>query len=95
MSKMLLLQSIEDMLWLSNTHICTGLKPKSAVLWGNEDCPERVELYAQRNPEISDMPIAVYIADDNGNLQPESTRNPSIVTDHHKYYCVPESKVRV
>lgn len=70
---MLLLQSIEDMRWLSNTHICTALRPKSAVLWGNEDCPERVELYAQRNPEIADMPLAVYISDDFGNLQLEHT----------------------
>ena len=46
----------EDMLWLKETHLDKfdiGAS-KSAMLYGNEDCPERIELFEDGNPSFSD-----------------------------------------
>lgn len=41
---------------------------RSFVLYGNEDCPDRVDLYPGRWPLVGDRAIAVYRADAIGNL---------------------------
>lgn len=49
--------------WLRTTHLksFTGLPPFHAfVLYGNEDTPERVDLYAERNPAIESLALSIY-----------------------------------
>jgi len=40
-----------DMAWLLKAH---GIKAKSAIIIGNEDCPDIVEAYKTRTPTIYD-----------------------------------------
>lgn len=58
-------------LWLRETHLRHLSLPEfdSAVLYGNEDCPERVELYSLESPTIHDTPIETYTMDDDGVLK--------------------------
>lgn len=49
----------EDMKWLKETHLPDldlGHK-KSAMIYGNEDCPYLIEVFAVRVPRIYDMGI--------------------------------------
>ncbi len=65
------LSTRDDMKWLKDVH---KIKAKSAVLYGNEDAPTKVEAYSMRSPTVSDIPV-VYVQDDNGDLVRSST-NP-------------------
>ena len=56
MAKQTFINTKRDMRWLRHTH-CPGHKAKSAIIHGNEDYPEKVELFSKRNPKISDKPI--------------------------------------
>lgn len=69
----ILLNSKDDLQWLKDVHIMPLLaasnaryphqKPfrfKSAVLYGNEDYPGKIELYAKKNPLITDEPVVVF-----------------------------------
>lgn len=42
----------EDMRWLKDVHLprLSVKKFKSAMLYGNEDCPTKVEVYRSENP---------------------------------------------
>jgi len=67
-----LLNTLEDIGWLLQTHLKSHKNIpafNSFVLSGNEDCPEKIELYKKQNPSINSKPVAIYIADENGNLQ--------------------------
>jgi len=47
----------EDCQWLRDTALrgVQGIKPfQSFILYGNEDCPERLDLYASQDPLYSD-----------------------------------------
>lgn len=47
----------DDMEWLADKLLATGAKfagMRSVILYGNEDCPEAVDLYRQENPRITD-----------------------------------------
>lgn len=64
-----------DIQWLFSTHlknIQTIGKPltgcQSAVVYGNEDCPDAVELHWDKFPLANAMPAARFVQDDNGNL---------------------------
>lgn len=65
-----------DIQWLFSTHLKniapTIGKPltecRSAVVYGNEDCPEAVELHWDKFPLANAMPAARFVQDDNGNL---------------------------
>lgn len=51
----------DDIQWLRDVHLPKDVPPfKSAIIVGNEDCPERIELYADANPHFQDKPIFVY-----------------------------------
>ena len=58
-----LLNIQEDLDWLKDTHL-KGLRWNneflSAILIGNEDAPDRVELFAMAEPSIDDEPIATF-----------------------------------
>lgn len=71
-----LLNTSEDMSWLWETHCKAYASHKasflSAVLHGNEDSPNKVELYRKQSPLVSDVPL-VLVADSESNLVPECT----------------------
>lgn len=50
------LNGTEDVQWLKDTHLKGRQYPSfgSFVIVGNEDCPQRVDLYASREPEVDD-----------------------------------------
>lgn len=64
-----LINSPEDVRWLRETHLAApnlhNLKPadlptfESALLTGNEDCPDAIALYADREPLFHDSPVMV------------------------------------
>ncbi len=63
------LDSAEDMRWLKSVH---KISAKSAILYGNEDAPTKVEAFRKRSPSVNDTPV-VYEQNDAGDLV---RRNP-------------------
>jgi hypothetical protein len=62
---------LEDIAWLLITHL-KGKNPpvfNSFMLTGNEDCPRKVELFKKQMPHYRSKPIAVYVANEEGNLE--------------------------
>ena len=59
--KQTFMNSPEDILWLLNTHLKDWLPPpfKSFILYGNEDAPERLDLYASQDPNHNDPYVKV------------------------------------
>lgn len=63
------LSTREDMDWLRDVHIPDlPRSARSAFLRGNEDAPDRVEVYATANPRLDDE-VIVYEADRKGRLR--------------------------
>ena len=58
---MLFLNSPEDCQWLINTHLGgrNDLKFEAFILYGNEDCPTKVELYVDQEPLVTDEPHTI------------------------------------
>ncbi len=57
---MRLINSEEDMQWLFDVHVKNlhvSWKPRSAIIFGNEDSPERIDLYPRRDPLWTDIPL--------------------------------------
>ena len=52
-----------DMTWLFETHLsflCSVRgKFHSAMLYGNEDAPDRIDLYPYKEPTVKDLPFIV------------------------------------
>jgi hypothetical protein len=50
----------EDMTWLRDVH-CPTLPAEyhSAILYGNEDSPERIEAYLSPDPLVTDVPFII------------------------------------
>jgi hypothetical protein len=48
----------EDMNWLRDVHL-PGLskKFKSALIFGNEDSPDRIQVYHLEDPNVYDQPV--------------------------------------
>lgn len=59
------INSPEDMDWLAAVH---GICARSAMIYGNEDAPSKVEAYDKRNPKIGHKP-RVYQMNADGRLQ--------------------------
>ena len=58
------INSDEDMAWLRDVHLPNlSHSYKSAVIFGNEDYPDQIEVYEKRDPEVSDRPVT-YQPDD-------------------------------
>jgi len=56
------LNAPEDMDWLFEVHLPYRRDHdqwQSAVIHGNEDCPERIELYASADPLYTDQPEVI------------------------------------
>lgn len=67
---LVLLNSKADLKWLRDVHLkesTTGKLPRyrSAILYGNEDCPEKIAIYANKQISISDSPLRVLFAGQN------------------------------
>lgn len=74
------LHHIDDMQWLRDVHL-RALPPsagksllecRSAVVVGNEDCPDKIELYWSRSPLAYEMPAAVLVRGEDGELTEEA-----------------------
>jgi hypothetical protein len=73
-------------MWLRGTalkHLADVPAFNEYVLFGNEDCPRRVELYAEPvlgvgyNPAlVFPKPVACYDSDENGDLSPSQNMEP-------------------
>lgn len=55
----------DDVRWLNETHLklLPPLVFESFVLSGNNDSPERLDLYAMRKPEYNTRPVLVLVRD--------------------------------
>lgn len=58
---MIFLSTFDDCQWLRNTHLGgrTDYKFGSFVLYGNEDCPTKVDLYPDPWPLATDEPHTI------------------------------------
>ena len=68
-----LLNEPDDCKWLREGHLkhYPNLPPFcSFVIEGNEDSPTRIELYSQRQPLFTDIPVNVFEQDHDGDLVP-------------------------
>lgn len=63
------LNTADDMAWLRDVHL-PGLPArfKSAVIHGNEDYPDLIEVYGRRDPEVTD-PRVTYKPDSQGKYR--------------------------
>jgi hypothetical protein len=66
----------EDMSWLFSTHL-KALPPlagkslalcRSAIITGNEDCPDEIELHWAHNPLVYEMAAAHFVRGEDGEL---------------------------
>ena len=63
----------DDMQWLFSTHckaVAAQLSTRchSAIIFGNEDCPEKVLLYWDEFPLANSAPACTMVQNENGNL---------------------------
>ena len=69
MARQAVINTAEDMRWLREVHLPRlPAKYKSAIIVGNEDFPDRIEVYARRDPLVTDVPV-IFEADDEGVFQ--------------------------
>ena len=62
MTKQTFIESVPDMDWLMSTHIPEHADKgfRTAILYGNEDCPEMVALWLEPSEEVMvDTPFAM------------------------------------
>jgi hypothetical protein len=67
-----LLNDPEDLAWLRSAHLreVQDLPEfKSAVIWGSEDSPEKVEIYADADPLWTDTPLRTLCQCDDGHIR--------------------------
>ena len=58
----------EDMRWLRDVHLPSlGTRYKSAVIYGNEDWPDKIEVYFSHDPAVTDRPL-VFRPDTSGKF---------------------------
>jgi hypothetical protein len=63
------LNSINDIGWLQTTHLKQyHFVFNSFIIYGNEDCPDKIELFKRLEPTINSKPFAVFLSDSEGNL---------------------------
>jgi hypothetical protein len=64
--------SLEDMKWLADVHKIDIYHPKTharailVIIYGNEDCPSKVELFSRDYYKAK--PFRVYVSDSDGKL---------------------------
>jgi hypothetical protein len=52
----------DDIDWLKCTHLSGKILPEfnSFIQHGNEDCPEKIELFSDANPHVKTKPCVVF-----------------------------------
>ena len=67
------LNKTEDMDWLWSTHLkpfnTLQLDFKSVMLYGNEDCPTRIELFTAKMPKYDTLPGKVFLLQEDGSYR--------------------------
>lgn len=63
--KLTCLETTECLQWLQDVHKIPALEYSCAIITGNEDAPDKVELYARNHMNCKP---AVYNSNDDGNL---------------------------
>lgn len=72
MARQALINTADDMRWLRDVHLPRlSSKYKSAMIVGNEDYPDRIEIYERRDPRVSDVPV-IFEANAEGIFQAKS-----------------------
>ena len=63
--------TIEDLRWILTTHLkdFPRLCFNSFIVYGNEDCPEKVELFTKLNPNYNSKPCATFVINEDGKLK--------------------------
>ena len=78
------IDTLADCLWLRETHLKQSNLPpgyvlpnyQSALIRGNEDCPEMITLYASPAPLITDNSLAALVYDrENDGYKPRVSRS--------------------
>ena len=68
--KELFLNSIEDIGWLLSTHLKSSkMVFNSFIIYGNEDCPEKVELFKRVMPTANSKPFATFVINEGLKLE--------------------------
>lgn len=78
------LNTKEDVDWILSTHLKgkkIGFRPRSFIVYGNEDSPIRVTLFKKKNPGFNEYPDAVFSINDENELV---KRNPISESTAHK-----------
>ena len=58
MARETFISGAEDMQWLRDVHLKRLLpRFKSAIIVGNEDCPDEIKVYASADPRYDAVPI--------------------------------------
>jgi hypothetical protein len=66
MARQTAINTADDMRWLREVHLPRlPAKYRSAIIVGNEDFPDRIEVYERRDPRVTDVPV-VFKADEDG-----------------------------
>jgi hypothetical protein len=67
------LNKLADLNWLCDTHLKNLSPPafRSCMLHGNEDCPDKLELYDTRDPLITTKPVIVYLLQEDLTYKPQ------------------------
>ena len=65
------LSTNEDMQWLDEVHYPGAIEYKRAILYGNEDSPDKIELFSE---DRFDCKPVVLVPDDNGDMQLETDK---------------------
>lgn len=76
------LNSADDVQWLKDTHLAGVAIPapwpdfQSFLLYGNEDAPEKVELFLDDDPDIGDRYLRVTFEEDSAVLEVRTDSKP-------------------
>lgn len=71
MAKETFINKAEDLQWLKDTHLKGIELPdfKSFLLYGNEDCPDKLELHKLKMPAVYATPVASFFLQEDGSYK--------------------------
>lgn len=66
-----IINTAADMDWLREVHLTDlGQRFQSAVITGNDDSPERIDVYESVDPQITDTPVSYFLVDGDYHVLP-------------------------
>lgn len=51
----------ESIQWLKDVHVGEKIQFESAIVYGNEDAPDKIELFTAMEPDYRDMPCCIIL----------------------------------